>query len=45
LRGPHRKGRALNAEVRHYQRIVVALTGTQSLMREIDESISGWPLG
>jgi predicted helicase len=40
-----RKGRALTAaDIRHYQRIVVALTDTQRLMREIDETIPGWPL-
>lgn len=40
-----RKGRALtSADLRHYQRIVVALTETQRIMREIDETIPGWPL-
>ncbi len=40
-----RKDRALTAaDIRHYQRIVVALTETQRLMREIDETIPGWPL-
>jgi predicted helicase len=41
-----RRGRALtSADVRHYQRIVVALTQTRRLMREIDETIPGWPMG
>lgn len=41
-----RRGRALtSADVRHYQRIVVALTETRRLMREIDETIPGWPMG
>lgn len=40
-----RKGRALtSADIRHYQRIVVALTETQRIMAEIDETIPGWPL-
>ena len=40
-----RKGRALtSADVRHYQRIVVALSRTRRIMREIDETIAGWPL-
>ena len=41
-----RRGRALtSADVRHYQRVVVALTQTCRLMSEIDETIPGWPLG
>jgi len=41
-----RRDRALtSADVRHYQRIVVALTQTRRLMREIDETIPGWPMG
>ncbi len=40
-----RKGRSLSAaDVRHYQRVVVALTETRRIMREIDETIPGWPL-
>lgn len=40
-----RKGRRLSSgDVRHYQRIVVALSETRRLMREIDETIPGWPL-
>ncbi len=40
-----RKNRALaSADIRHYQRIVVALSKTRRLMREIDEAIPGWPL-
>jgi len=40
-----RKGRSLSAaDVRNYQRIVVALTETRRLMSEIDETIPGWPL-
>jgi hypothetical protein len=40
-----RKGRTLSSpDVRHYQRIVVALSGTRRLMREIDETIPGWPI-
>lgn len=41
-----RKGRELGyEEIEHYQKIVVALRETIRLMREIDESIPGWPLG
>ena len=40
-----RKGRTLSYEnIRHYQRIVVALSETRRLMREIDEAIPGWPI-
>lgn len=40
-----RKGRRLSSgDIRHYQRIVVALSETRRLMREIDASIPGWPL-
>jgi len=40
-----RKGRALSfGDVRHYQRVVVALSETRRLMREVDETIPGWPL-
>lgn len=40
-----RRDRALtSADLRHYQRIVVALTHTQHLMREIDATILDWPL-
>ena len=40
-----RKGRRLtSSDIRHYQRIVVALSETRRLMREIDEAIPGWPL-
>ncbi|MBP7829952.1 MAG: N-6 DNA methylase [Kiritimatiellae bacterium] len=41
-----RKGRALSYEdVRHYQKIVVALSETLRLMAEIDRAIPGWPIG
>ncbi len=40
-----RKGRRLSSgDIRHYQRIVVALSETRRLMREIDETIPSWPL-
>jgi len=40
-----RKGRALSfSDIQHYQRIVVALSETRRLMREIDEVIPGWPV-
>jgi hypothetical protein len=40
-----RKGRALSAEdLRHYQRVVVALKETLRLMTAIDQAIPGWPL-
>jgi len=40
-----RRGRRLSsADIRHYQRIVVALSETRRLMREIDEKIPGWPI-
>ncbi len=40
-----RKGRALAYEdVRHYQKIVVALAETLRLMAEIDRAIPGWPI-
>jgi len=40
-----RKGRKLsNDDLRHYQRIAVALTATQRLMSEIDERIEEWPI-
>jgi predicted helicase len=40
-----RKGRTLTyGDLQHYQRIVVALTKTIRLMREVDEVILGWPL-
>ena len=42
-----RKGRVLSkADIEHYQRIVVALSETIRLMKEIDEVIDkhgGWP--
>lgn len=41
-----RKGRALSSDdIRHYQRTAVAISETMRLMREIDETIPGWPLG
>lgn len=41
-----RQGRTLSwSDIRHYQRIVVALTETRRVMSEIDETIPGWPLG
>ncbi|MHB8540279.1 MAG: type ISP restriction/modification enzyme [Candidatus Acidiferrales bacterium] len=40
-----RKGRKLSSDdIDHYQKIVVALSETIRLMREIDEIIPGWPL-
>jgi hypothetical protein len=40
-----RKGRTLShADKTHYQRIVLALRETRSLMQEIDEVIPGWPM-
>lgn len=40
-----RKGRTLKIrEIEHYQRIVLALRETISLMSEIDEIIPGWPM-
>ena len=40
-----RRGRGLSSsDVRHYQRIVVALSETRRLMHEIDETIPGWPI-
>jgi predicted helicase len=40
-----RKGRTLSYDdIRHYQKIVVALSQTRRLMAEIDETIPGWPL-
>lgn len=40
-----RKGRTLTYDdIRHYQRIVVALTETRRLMTEVDETIPGWPI-
>jgi hypothetical protein len=40
-----RKGRALNGDdIRHYQRVVVALKETIRVMKEIDAAITQWPL-
>ena len=40
-----RKGRKLTWEdQQHYQKIVVALTETMRLMREIDAAIPSWPI-
>ncbi len=40
-----RRGRALtNADLTHYQRIIVALQETIRLMEAIDDAIPGWPL-
>ncbi len=40
-----RKGRALSfGDIRHYQRVVVALSEVRRLMREVDDAIPGWPL-
>ena len=40
-----RKGRKLSSDdIDHYQKIVVALSETIRIMREIDELIPGWPL-
>ncbi len=40
-----RKGRALTSdEIDHYQKVVVALSETIRIMREIDAVIPGWPL-
>ncbi len=32
------------SDVRHYQRVAVALSETRCPMREIDEKIPGWPM-
>ena len=41
-----RRGRKLSPEdLKHYQRIVVALKRTIELMGEIDERIEEWPIG
>jgi len=40
-----RKGRTLNFDdIKHYQKIAVALTETMRLMQEIDSLIPSWPL-
>lgn len=40
-----RQGRQLShQDLMHYQKIVVALHETIRLMREIDETIPGWPM-
>ena len=40
-----RKGRVLSYdEMKHYQRIVVALQETMRVMEEVDDAIPGWPL-
>ncbi|MGC9317480.1 MAG: type ISP restriction/modification enzyme, partial [Armatimonadota bacterium] len=40
-----RKGRTLTQDdLTHYQRIVVALSGTIDLMEQIDERIEDWPI-
>lgn len=40
-----RKGRVLSGEdIRHYQRVVVALQETRRLMVEVDRAIPGWPI-
>jgi predicted helicase len=40
-----RKGRQLSSDdIDHYQKIVVALSETIRIMKEIDEIIPGWPL-
>lgn len=40
-----RRGRVLSYDdIRHYQRVVVALRETMRLMDEIDEAIPAWPL-
>jgi predicted helicase len=40
-----RKGRTLSTDdIRHYQRVVVALKETIRLMAEIDKVIPGWPI-
>jgi predicted helicase len=40
-----RKGRKLSSDdIDHYQKIVVALSETIRIMKEIDEIIPGWPL-
>jgi hypothetical protein len=40
-----RKGRTLSSDdIDHYQKIIVAISETIRLMREIDEIIPGWPL-
>ncbi len=40
-----RKGRSLSYDdIQHYQKIVVALSETMRLMKEIDEAIPSWPI-
>lgn len=40
-----RKDRALSfGDIRHYQRVVVALSETRRLMHEVDEIIPNWPV-
>lgn len=40
-----RKGRTLSSDdIDHYQKIIVALSETIRIMKEIDEIIPGWPL-
>lgn len=40
-----RKGRKLTYDdIQHYQKVIVALSETSRLMREIDESIPKWPM-
>jgi hypothetical protein len=40
-----RKGRKLsNDDIRHYQRVVVAIKETIRLMSEVDKAIPNWPI-
>lgn len=42
----YREDRTLSHDdIRHYQKIVVALSETRRLMARVDEIIPGWPLG
>lgn len=40
-----RKGRTLtNDDIRHYQRVVVAISETIRLMAQIDAALESWPV-
>ena len=40
-----RRGRRLSFdEIRHYQKIIVALVETERIMAEIDAAIPAWPV-
>ncbi len=41
----NRKGHKLTyGDIQHYQKVIVSLSETIRLMREIDESIPNWPM-